>query len=211
MDLGDDLRSAWDPAARTLRDDIARHVIRFQEDWTTKYLVEQLRAFEAPDSRFGHFLEGLASPAALPDEQAQHRFVEPANRHLQPVDAQLRLEGEDDGYPLFQLVQLVQVGRGARRRPRNLTFATLGKPDIRFTSALDNDIEIAERADQVLIYDRPVGKNGLLRCDLLTWWQETRESSDPEQANRSLYGRMRASLPAKSEGQKNLFWLYHNN
>ncbi|MGW7612185.1 AbiJ-related protein [Streptomyces sp. NPDC054766] len=152
-------------------------------------------------------LEGLASSAALPDEQAQHRFVELANRHLQPVDAQLRLEGENDGYPLFQLVQ---VGRGTGRRPRNLIFATLGKPDIRFTSALDNDIEIAERADQVLIYDRPVGKNGLLWCDLLTWWQETREISDPGQANRSLYARMEASLPAKSEGQKNLFWLYHN-
>ncbi|MET7355021.1 hypothetical protein [Streptomyces mirabilis] len=134
-------------------------MIRFQEDWTPEYLFEQLHAFEAPDPRFGHFLERLASSAALPDEQAQRRFVDLVNKHLQPVGASLRLEGEEDGYPLFQLVQL---GQGTGRRPRKLIFATLGKPDIRFTSALDNDIEIAERSDQVLVYDRPVSKNGLL-------------------------------------------------
>ncbi|WP_069764873.1 hypothetical protein [Streptomyces sp. LUP47B] len=206
-DLGDDLRGSWDQSAPALRDEIQRHVIRFQEDWTTEYFFEQLHAFEAPDPRFGHFLEGLASPTTLPDEQAQRRFVDLVNKHLQPVGAQLRLEGEQDGYPLFQLVQ---SGQGTGRRPRNLIFATLGKPDIRFTSALDNDIEIAERSDQVLVYDRPVGKNGLLWRELLAWWQETREISDPERATWSLFDRMDSSLPAKSDGQKNLFWLYHN-
>ncbi|MFJ9729707.1 hypothetical protein ACIRP3_44050 [Streptomyces sp. NPDC101209] len=206
-DLGDDLRNAWDPAAPTLRSEIERHVIRFQDDWTTEYLFEQLHAFEAPDPRFGYFLEGLASAAALPDEQAQRRFVELANKHLQPVGAQLRLAGEEDGYPLFQLGR---SGQGTGRRPRNLIFATLGKPDIRFTSALDNDIEIAEESDQVLVYDRPVGKNGLLWRELLAWWQETRKISDPEPAAWSLFDRMDASLPPKSAGQKNLFWLYHN-
>ncbi|WP_329235388.1 hypothetical protein [Streptomyces canus] len=161
----------------------------------------------SPDPRFGHFLEGLASPTTLPDEQAQRRFVDLANKHLQPVGAQLCLEGEQDGYPLFQLVQF---GQGTGRRPRNLIFATLGTPDIRFTSALDNDIEIAERSDQVLVYDRPVGKNGLLWRELLAWWQETREISDPERATWSLFDRMDSSLPPKSDGQKNLFWLYHN-
>jgi hypothetical protein len=91
-----------------------------------------------------------------------------ANRHLEPLGAQLRQEGESDGYPLFHLVQ---PGHGPARRPRNVIFATLGKPDIRFTDALDNDIEIAERADQVLVYDRHITKDGLLGRDLLTWWQ----------------------------------------
>ncbi|WUQ66888.1 hypothetical protein OG791_37845 [Streptomyces canus] len=149
--------------------------MRFRCPWTTEYLFEQLHAFEAPDPRFGYFLEGLASPTTLPDEQAQRRFVDLANKHLQPVGAQLRPEGEQDGYPLFQLVQF---GQGTGRRPRNLIFVTLGKPDICFTSALDNDIEIAERSDQVLVYDRPVGKNGLLWRELLAWWQETREISE---------------------------------
>lgn len=205
-DLGEDDFDVWGPHRGTLRDDIQRHVIRFPDDWSTEYLFEQLRAFEAPHPRFVHFIEGLASPEVLPDEQAQRRFVEFANRHLQPVGAQLHQEGEVDGYPQFHLRPL---GRGTARRPRNLIFASLGKPDIRFTSALDNDIEIAERADQVLVYDRPIGKDGLLWSDLLSWWQETRDADDAEEAARALYSRMEASLPRQSEGQKNLFWLYH--
>ncbi|MET8682205.1 hypothetical protein ABZW18_32690 [Streptomyces sp. NPDC004647] len=206
-DLGDDLLSGWGTPTSSLRDKIERHVIRFPDDWSTEDLFEQLGAFEAPHPRFGHFLEGLASSAVLPDEQAQRRFVDLADQHLKPLGAQLRQEGEADGYPLFQLVQ---PGRGTARRPRNLIFATLGKPDIRFTSALDNDIEVAERADQVLVYDRPIGKDGLLWRDLLSWWQETHHITDAEQATLSLYDRMQASLPRESRGQNNLFWLYHN-
>ncbi|MFC9609072.1 hypothetical protein ACFTTN_37370 [Streptomyces niveus] len=206
-DLGEDEFNVWGPHLGTLRDDIQRHVIRFPDDWSAEYLFEQLGAFEAPHPRFGRFLEGLASPAVLPDEPAQRRFVEFANRHLQPGGAQLRQEGEVDGYPQFDLVQL---GRGTARRPRNLIFATLGKPDIRFTSALDNDIEIAERADEILVYNRTVGKDGLLWSDLLSWWQETRDGDDAEEPAQALYSRMEKSLPRRSEGQRNLFWLYHH-
>ncbi|WP_435220570.1 hypothetical protein [Streptomyces sp. Tue6028] len=206
-DVGEDEFEVWGPHLGTLRDDIQRHVIRFRGDWSTEDLFEQLGAFEAPHPRFGRFLEGLASPEVLPDEQAQRDFVALANRHLQPIGAQLRQEGEADGYPLFHLVK---IGRGTARRPRNLIFATRGKPDIRFTSALDNDIEVAERADQVLVYDRPVGKDGLLWHDLLSWWQETRNIADLAEANQTLFGRMKASLPPESPGQHNLFWLYHN-
>ncbi|MEV5320327.1 hypothetical protein AB0K92_22195 [Streptomyces sp. NPDC052687] len=168
--LDNDPLSGWATSNNSLRDQINRHVVRFPGDWSTEELFEQLGAFEAPHPRFGAFLEGLASAAVLPDEQAQHRCVELVNRHLQPVGAMLSQDGEVDGYPEFHLVQ---HGRGTARRPRNLIFATLGKPDIRFTSALDNDIEVAERADEVLVYDRPVGKEGLLWHHLLSWWQET--------------------------------------
>ena len=205
--LDNDPLAGWTTTTNSLRNQIERHVIRFPDDWTTEQLFEQLGAFEAPHPRFGHFIEGLASSAVLPDEQAQRRFVELANRHLNPVSVQLSQYGEADGYPHFQLIE---HGRGTARRPRNLIFATLGKPDIRFTSALDNDIEVAERADQVLVYDRPVGKEGLLWCHLLSWWQETQNITDQEKAKRSLYSRMEASLPPQSPGQKNLFWHYHH-
>ncbi len=204
--LDDDPLGGWTAPTKSLRSQIERHVLRF-DDWTTEQFFEQLGAFETPHPRFGHFIEGLASPAVLPDEPAQRRFVEMANRHLNPVGTQLSQYGEVDGYPQFQLIE---YGRGTARRPRNLIFATLGKPDIRFTSALDNDIEVAERADEVLVYDRPVGKEGLLWRDLLAWWQETRNIADQEQAARALYSRMEASLPPRSPGQKNLFWHYHH-
>ncbi|MFI1808383.1 hypothetical protein ACH415_32750 [Streptomyces californicus] len=205
--LDNDPLGGWTTPTNSLRSQIERHVIRFPDDWTTEQFFEQLGAFEASHPRFGYFLEDLASPAVLPDEPAQRRFVEMANRHLNLAGAQLSQHGEVDGYPYFQLVE---HGRGTARRPRNLIFATLGKPDIRFTSALDNDIEVAERADEVLVYDRPVGKEGLLWRDLLDWWQETWDITDQEQAARALYSRMEASLPPKSPGQKNLFWHYHH-
>ncbi|MFE7112361.1 hypothetical protein ACFU98_34765 [Streptomyces sp. NPDC057575] len=125
-------------------------------------------------------MASLASSAFLPDEPAQRRFVELANRHLNPAGAQLSEHGEVDGYPQFQIVE---NGRGTVRRPRNLIFAALGKPDIRFSSALDNDIEVAERADQVLVYDRPVDKEGLLWRHLLLWWQEP--TTSPTRRTRS--------------------------
>ncbi|WP_326581590.1 hypothetical protein OIE69_44620 (plasmid) [Actinacidiphila glaucinigra] len=206
-DLGDDWLGEWGAPTAGLRDEIARHVIRFRDDWSAEELFERLGAFEAPHPRFGRFLEGLASASVLPDEHAQRRFVDLANEHLQPVGALLRQEGEADGYPVFYLVQ---PGRGTGRRPRNLIFASRGKPDIRFTSAIDNDIEIAERADKVLVYDTPVGKDGLLWRDLLSWWQATRGTTDPGEASRGLYERMKASLPPESPGQRHLFWLYHH-
>ncbi|MFF3566104.1 hypothetical protein ACFYXS_39380 [Streptomyces sp. NPDC002574] len=206
-DLGDDGLRQWGTPAAGLREEIARHVIRFGDDWSAEELFERLGAFEAPHPRFGRFLEGLASSAVLPDEQAQRRFVDLANGHLQPVGALLRQDGEADGYPVFHLVQ---PGRGTARRPRNLIFGTLGKPDIRFTSALDNDIEIAEAADKIMVYDRPVGTDGLLWRELLSWWQSIRGITDPQQAGRALYERMKESLPPKSAGQRNLFWLYHH-
>ncbi|WP_234319372.1 hypothetical protein [Streptomyces sp. NRRL S-237] len=204
--LDNDPLSGWVTSTSSLRDQINRHVFRNAGDWSTEEFFEQLGAFEAPHPRFGAFLEGLASAAVLPDEQAQRRFVELANRHLQPVGAVLSQDGEADGYPQFHLAP---HGRGTARRPRNLILATLGKPDIRFTSALDNDIEVAQRDDKVLVYDRPVGKEGLLWRDLLSWWQETRGIADQEQAARALYNRMKDSLPKESPGQKNLFWYYH--
>ncbi|QGV79332.1 hypothetical protein [Streptomyces ficellus] len=204
--LEHDVFGEWLTNQPSLRSNIERHFIRFPDDWSTETLFEELGAFEAPHPRFGQFLERLASSAYLPDEPAQRAYVETANRHLQPIGAQLRHEGDQDGYPLFHLVG---HGRGTGRRPRNLIFATLGKPDIRFTSALDNDIEIAERADQVLVYDRPVGKEGLRWHELRAWWQETRQIPQDQDAGKALYDRMEACLPSNSPGQRNLFWLYY--
>ncbi|MFH9786046.1 hypothetical protein ACH4NU_37985 [Streptomyces sp. NPDC017259] len=206
-DLGENDFEVWGPHLGTLHDDIQRHVIRFPGDWSTEHLFEQLGAFDAVHPRFARFLEALVSPSTLPDESAQRRVVELANRHLAALGAELRQEGEEDGYPLFALIQ---SRSGTTRRPRNLIFATLGKPDIRLSSALDNDIEVAERADEFLVYDRPVGKDGLLWRDLLAWWQETRKDANATRASRSLYQRMANSLPEESKGQHNLFWIYHH-
>jgi AbiJ N-terminal domain 3 len=142
---------------------IERHVFRNPGDWSAEDLFEQLGAFEAGDARFGKFLEGLASAEVIPDESVQRRVVGTVNPRLRLAGAELRETGTDGGYPVFSVVS-TQAARA--RRPRNLISASLAKPDIRFANAVDNDIEIVGNADEVLVYDRPIGGDGIRWRDL---------------------------------------------
>lgn len=60
-------------------------------------------------------------------------------------------------------------------------------------------------AEKVLIYDRPIGNDGLRWNDLQQWWSEAEQIADPTQAKRSLYSRLKASLPRNSPPQNLLF------
>ncbi|WP_241266240.1 hypothetical protein [Streptomyces boncukensis] len=97
----------------------------------------------------------------------------------------------------------------ASRRPENVIFASLAKPDIRFLSAVDHDIEIVGDRGDVLVYDRAVTEAGLRRRDLQSWWQDTHRIADEAAAKKPLYHRLRRSLPGNSPGQHHLFELYH--
>ena len=196
----------WTPGASSLRTRIERHVFRNPGDWSGEDLLEQLGAFEAGDARFGKFLEGLASAELIPDEPAQQHIVGALNPRLRTAGAELQETGTDGGYPVFSLVS---TRTAPARRPKNLIFASLAKPDIRFADAVDNDIEIVGNANQVLVYDRPIGGDGIRWRDLQDWWKDTQQIADDEEAKRSLYHRLARSLPASSPPQRNLFDLYH--
>ena len=190
----------------SLRARIDRHVYRNPGDWSTEELFDQLGAFEAGDGRFARFLQGLVSPANLPDEPAQRRVVAAVNLHLRTAGTELAEIGTEGGYPVFQVV----LTRSARNKsPKNLIFATLQKPDIRFRDAMDNDIEIIGDPHAVLVYDRHIGGDGIRWSDLRTWWRETRDLNSDAEATRTLYDRLRECLPENSPAQRNLFELYH--
>jgi hypothetical protein len=155
-----------DPLARlfgtprtSLKQEIQQHVHRNPKDWTTEHLFDRLGAYTAPNTRFVRFLEGLASSDVRLDEAAQRRFVGTVNAALRSCGVELRETGTDGGYPVFSAVATHAAVAG---RPKNLIFASSIKPDLRFRDALNNDIEIVTNADKVLIYDRPIGMNGLL-------------------------------------------------
>jgi hypothetical protein len=97
---------------------------------------------------------------------------------------------------LADLVHNAQLAR--TRRPKNLIFASRAKPDIRFTDAIDNDIEIAGNADKVLVYDRPIGGDGIRWRDLQAWWMDSQQLADEAEAKKSLYQRLIRSLPGNS-------------
>ena len=196
----------WANGSFGLRGQIDQHVLRNPEDWSAEDLFEELGAFEAGDARFGKFLEGLASADVIPDEPAQRRVVAAVNRHLLPAGAELRETGTDGGYPVFSVVSTRMV---RARTPKNLIFASPEKPDIRFTDAIDNDIEIVANADKVLVYDRPIAASGLRWRDLQAWWKDAQQIASHDQAKTSLYRRLASSLPRTSPPQRNLFALYH--
>ncbi|MFE5108294.1 hypothetical protein [Streptomyces sp. NPDC056663] len=191
----------------TLTDRIKRHVFRNPGDWSAEDLFENLRAFDAGDARFARFLEGLVSGDVLLDEHLQQTTVSTINGHLQAAGIELQHTGSDGGYPVFTLLSTRLQGN---RRPKNIIFASLAKPDIRFQSSLDNDIEIVGgRPDATLVYDREIPTAGLRWRDLHSWWQATRKFSNEKDARVDLYQRLLKSLPTSSPGQINLFKAYH--
>jgi very-short-patch-repair endonuclease len=185
-----------------LRAEIQQHVHLHPEDWSAEALFDQLGAYDASDQRFALFLEGLASADVRPDEAAQRHFVACVNEPLRSCGVELRETGSEGGYPVFSVVSLHATTKG---RPKNLIFASPDKPDLRFRDALDNHIEIVTNADKVLVYDRPIGNDGLRWNDLQQWWSDTEQIVDATQAKRSLYARLKASLPRSSPPQSLLF------
>jgi hypothetical protein len=202
---GDDPLAFWADSTSSLRGQIDQHVLR-NPDWTAEALFDELGAIDsAGDARFARFLEGLASAAVVPDEDAQRRFVAAVNPHLRAAGAELRETGEDGGYPVFTVTST----RAARGRPKNLIFASPSKPDIRIADAIDNDIEIVSGAGEVLVYDRPTHE-GVLWGDLQAWWKDTQHLAGDEEAKTTLYDRLLDSMPENSPPQRNLFKAYHH-
>jgi len=186
---------------------IDQHVLR-NRDWSPAQLFENLGALDAVGTRFARFLEDLVSAQTVPDEPTQRRIVEAVNPHLRPCGYELCETDTEEGYPVFSLVA---TGAAHNRTPKNIIFASRTKPDLRFRSAVDNDIEILSNPDDVLVYDRPIPADGLRWRDLQTWWRETRRSPSDQSAKEELYARLLASLPPEEESppQRNLFKAYH--
>lgn len=178
-----------------------QHFCRNPEDADIEALFEKLEVFDLSDRRFGLFLEGLTSADVQTDFEAQLAIVSMMNPVLLGCGAELRQTGEDGGYPVFSLVS----HRSARGRPKNLIFASLSKPDIRLRDAVNNDIEIVSNSDDVLVFDRPLGPDGLCWSDLQLWWAEATGEHDADRAKKGLYRRLLSCLPESSPPQRRLF------
>ncbi|SDY64862.1 hypothetical protein SAMN04487939_104245 [Lysobacter sp. yr284] len=182
--------------------EIAYHIHGASGCWSVLDLFDKLGAFEASDRRFALFLEGLASPDIRPDEESQRRFVGIVNGPLKALGLELHEVGLDGGYPVFELLSKHVSPRG---RPKQLIFASSVKPDLRFSDAIDNDIEIVTGKDEVLVYDRAIGVNGLRWWDLQAWWKDRQSLELESDAKNSLYKRLVSSLPTNSPPQRALF------
>ena len=187
------------------RRNLTQYVHKNPGDWPAEVLFDELGAYDCSDTRFALFLEGLASADVLLDEPAQRQFVALVNGPLRDAGAELRETDSKDGYPVFTLVSTHSSAPG---RPKNLIFASQVKPDLRFRDAINNDVEIVTNADKVLVYDRPIGTEGITWKHLQSWWEETNGITDKIEARKTLYNRLLASLPQNSPPQRLLFTSY---
>ncbi|CAN96795.1 hypothetical protein sce6626 [Sorangium cellulosum So ce56] len=192
--------------SKTLADDMERHMVRNPGDWGIEMLAHKLGMLSVSGRRFRLFLEALLDPK-LHDEAEQKRYIDTINPHLRRCGWELRVVGDDTGYPIYRTVPL---HRGVEGRPKNIIFASSVKPDLRFTDAINNDIEIVTHKDEVLVYDRPIASTGLRWRDLQQWWAEQR-NLDPasRKTTVSLYKRLRSSLPQNSPPQYRLFQIFY--
>ncbi|WP_446220088.1 hypothetical protein [Micromonospora sp. IBHARD004] len=101
---------------------------------------------------------------------------------------------------LLELARQVGAG-GVACELKNLIFAANGpKPEIVFRDAINNDIAVVKNERYCLIYDRPLGADGLTWQDLTTWWAQ-REGlfAEEREIARSLHQRLMQSLANDAE------------
>jgi hypothetical protein len=186
-------------SGRSLRDQIAQHMDRNPGDWSVEYLFGEIGAFDCSRARFGALLEEAVHPLSRSgDEQAQ--MVAALNNILARDGYELAQEGELSGHPIFGFRPLV---RGVGGRPKNLIFASRGpKPEIGFADAINNDIVILSGEESCLVYDRPIGSNGLLWSELVAWWSDFTPGTNAA----NLGARLQESLA--SDAERKLFATY---
>jgi len=209
MDLLESLFILEDPfdffttSPHNLKWKINQWVIK-NDDWSADDLFDNLGAYTCSDKRFLLLLEGLTSSEVRPDVDEQNKFATVVNAALKPCQVELQETGIASGYPVFTAVS---VGRGVRTTPKNLIFASKVKPDLRFSDAINNDVEVVTGRDDVLIYDRQIGPEGLSWKDLQAWWEASSGLAEDE-AKKSLYKRLLSCLPDNSPPQRLLFESY---
>ncbi len=188
-----------------LRPKIVQHMFR-NADWQWELLFSELKHEDLSDRRFALLLEALVNPRVRPDAASQIEAVGVANELLGKYGFELRHSGDDGGYPMYALVR---KGGALAGKPWYVIFASKNKPDIVLQDAITMDIRILKHENEVLVYDRPIGVDGLGWKDLLDWWCESSWIGDRRTAAQSLYRRLAGSLPPKSLGQRLLFREYH--
>lgn len=164
--------------------------------WNT-YLVRSAHSL-APLLGLEHCSKKLFTLSRSGDEQLQ--TVTALNEILARDGYELAEECELSGHPIFGFRPIV---RGVEGRPKNLIFASRGpKPEIGFADAINNDIVILSNEESCLVYDRPIGSNGLLWSELVAWWNDI----SPEGNAANLGARLQESLA--SDAERKLFATY---
>ncbi|MDF1631421.1 hypothetical protein [Mycoplana sp. MJR14] len=184
---------------RSLRDRVDRHMDQNPGDWSVEHLFGEIGAFDCSRARFAALLEEAVHPLSRSgDDQLQ--MIGAINKILERDGYELAQKSELSGHPIFGFRAIV---RGVGGRPKNLIFASRGKkPEIGFADAINNDIVILSGEESCLVYERPIGSNGLRWSELVDWWSDVTPGGNAA----SLGARLQESLA--SEAERRLFAGY---
>jgi hypothetical protein len=176
--------------------DFYKHLFH-NDDWDLQTVFARLNLLHCSERRFLGLLEQLVHPRAREGDE-QMALVATLNVHLAADGLELREFDQISGRPVFR----VEPKRsGVSGRPKNIIFGANGpKPEIVFRDAVNNDVEIVRNASYCLVYDEPIGPNGLTWADLVTWWAAAKNlTPDDRSTAESLYRRLDESLGSPPE------------
>jgi hypothetical protein len=136
--------------------------------------------------------DGGADPFASKRSYVRRRLIQCDRGQL--VEIARKVEDEFGGEALRQYLNAVGV-TGVDGELKNLIFAADGpKPRIVLRDAVNNVVDIVSNAEYCLVYDGPLGPDGLTWQALVDWWREREGNSDERQSARNLYERLSRSL-----------------
>ncbi|GEL75426.1 hypothetical protein [Myxococcus virescens] len=165
-------------------------------------VFERCGVLGVSDRRFRVLIERMVHPSVRGEEE-QKKYVDALGAELRKSGWELQATDQDAGRALYSLMR---ANGGVGGRPKRIIFASQAKPDLRFSDAINGDIEIVRFADKVLVYDRPIPPTGFLWRHLQEWWAAA-HGLEPEARTTSvsLFRRLRSSLPKSSPPQRLLF------
>jgi len=190
---------------RNFEEDVLQHMVR-NDDWDyTELLDTHLDVVGADDNIFTAFLETLVHPVVRKGSK-QREVVALINSYIKEDEYELIQSGNKLGMPIFKVVSTIG---GVDGQVKNIIFSADGsKPELVFTDAMNNDIQIVKYEENCLIFEKPIPESGLKWEDLVHWWEKSSYHDEKEvNVERELYKRLRQSLD--SEPEKFLFKQYY--
>jgi len=176
---------------------------------TARTLTSRVKAYDIADEcvRLG----------LLPERQGENpwdskwNYVEPRLRHRNLAELLAIAEKVTDVYDDQVLERLLALAgaSGVSGEMKNLIFASTGpKPKIVLRDAVNNDLEITENGEHCLVYDRPLGEEGLTWRHLAAWWAGRDGLTEDQEraAGRDLYKRLLKS--AANDAERLIFERY---
>jgi hypothetical protein len=174
---------SWDNPFRTstLEEGVLQHMVR-NDDWSYKDFFDLADSIKLSERRFRAILEEIVHPEVRTGED-QKRFVDLINPYLLHDGFELLAVEEMSGYPVFRVIKK----GGVSGHSKNLIFAANGpKPKLVLADAINNDIRIVKNQEYCLVYDLPIGMDGLRWKELVKWWEDASTSADPKKT--CIYG-----------------------